>query len=649
MTTHETAIYLRQSMDRDRTNVAVDRQREDLLRLCAGKGWGQPHEYVDNNVSATKGVRPSYRRLCRDIEKGSIARVAVWDLDRLHRQPAELESFIDLADRMKIELATVSGETDLSTPQGRLMARIKGSVARHEMEQKSMRHKRANRQKAESGRSLLYNVRPFGYKENKLIEHEAEAIRQGCRDLLSGASLYSIAQSWNGAGLTGTRGKPFSGETVRQVLINPRIAGLMIYQGVILEGVTPEWRAIVDRDVWESVRALLSDPKRFHAKSAARRYLLSGIALCGVCGKPLKSSSARATDNKMAGAYYCARQGCMKVSRGLDATDQFVIDTVTSRLAQRNAALTVARPDVNLAALRNRITELQGQIDAANNEYDNGDIDARRLNARIDRVNEKLKPLQDKYYGGRMPDDVKDLAGRQDAAQKFEALPLLRRRRVIDSLLTIVVFPQRPGSRFDENAIDIVWKHEDSGPPKILTDDAEQLPHGYWDGQKMHALNPEQLEAVRAMRAGSATVRGASQREVANHFGLPAGVVRSVTRDVVAIGRPKHQRGCAKAFTPERVDEIKTMWAAGMTADEIAANHGVHPATIRRYLRQNGMAPKGTIGQPRKFTDPYVIEELRRRKADGQTWKSLGAEFGVCPQTIRNTIRRYLTEQQNAS
>src|SRR6478672_10045022 len=100
----KTAVYLRQSLDRDQKKLAIDRQRADLLKLCAAKRWDDPIEYVDNNVSANTGRRQAYEDLCRDIASGVIGRVAVWDLDRLHRQPIELESFIALADQHHVEL-----------------------------------------------------------------------------------------------------------------------------------------------------------------------------------------------------------------------------------------------------------------------------------------------------------------------------------------------------------------------------------------------------------------------------------------------------------------------------------------------------------------------------------------------------------------
>ena len=35
----KTAIYLRQSLDRDENKLAIDRQREACMKLCRRKGW----------------------------------------------------------------------------------------------------------------------------------------------------------------------------------------------------------------------------------------------------------------------------------------------------------------------------------------------------------------------------------------------------------------------------------------------------------------------------------------------------------------------------------------------------------------------------------------------------------------------------------
>ena len=145
------AIYLRQSEDRNVDMLAIDRQRQDCAKLCAQRGWTTV-EYVDNDTSASNGkTRPAYQRMLADIREGRVDAVVAWNLDRLHRRPIELEHFIALADQKHIALATVGGDADLSTDDGRLFARIKGAVARSEVERKSARQKRANEQRAHNG------------------------------------------------------------------------------------------------------------------------------------------------------------------------------------------------------------------------------------------------------------------------------------------------------------------------------------------------------------------------------------------------------------------------------------------------------------------------------------------------------------------
>jgi len=77
----------------------------------------------------------------------------VWHLDRLHRHPKELEEFFEVCDAAKVkDLATVQGDIDLSTDDGRFHARIMGAVARKASDDQSRRVRRKHLELAESGR-----------------------------------------------------------------------------------------------------------------------------------------------------------------------------------------------------------------------------------------------------------------------------------------------------------------------------------------------------------------------------------------------------------------------------------------------------------------------------------------------------------------
>src|SRR5664280_3914608 len=87
---------------------------------------------------------------------------------RLTRQPRQLEDWIDAAEDHGLLLTTANGEADLSTDGGRLVARIKASVARAEVERKSARQIRAAAQRADRGKPPS-GARLRGYTDGGLI------------------------------------------------------------------------------------------------------------------------------------------------------------------------------------------------------------------------------------------------------------------------------------------------------------------------------------------------------------------------------------------------------------------------------------------------------------------------------------------------
>ncbi|MDW5610014.1 recombinase family protein [Mycolicibacterium sp. D5.8-2] len=470
----KTAIYLRQSLDRDENKLAVDRQRTACMKLCKDKGWTDTVEYVDNNKSATSGRRPGYQQMLADIRSGAVEAVVAYDSDRLQRQPIELEEFITLCtEKHNVKLATVGGDFDLSTEAGQYYARLEAARAKREVQRKSARQKVANRQRAESGKA--WQQRTFGYDGDTIVPAEAEAIRKATHAILNGATLWSIAKEWNTAGLTTAKGFQWEGAKVRALLMRPSLAGLVthdvkaaraearrhgqpVYLAGVIDGAQGSWKPILDRDTWEAVCKLLSDPKRFTGRSMGRKHLLSGIAWCGECGRHMGTTIRAARGGTKRVVYQCKNIGCMKIVRDLGRTDELVVGVITERLADPDAARKLAKPTVDTKALTQKIGTYRKLIEATREEYNEGLIDARDRNARIERLTAKVSPLEDKLLGSHMSRDVKDLAGKPDAADRFGALPLDRRRGVIDTLVEVTINRQRKGGRFDPESVDIVWK-----------------------------------------------------------------------------------------------------------------------------------------------------------------------------------------------
>jgi len=188
------AIYCRISDDREGRGLGVARQERECRELAARKGWEVVGVFTDNDISAyARKPRPAYRALLDALRDLDV--VVVFAADRLTRHPAELEELIEQLEAHRVDVAPVTGgERDLTTPDGRLVARIEGAVARRESEAKAARTRSKQRELAEAGRPRGGGARAFGYERNGIdvAPAEAEIIREAARRVLAGESVRSI-------------------------------------------------------------------------------------------------------------------------------------------------------------------------------------------------------------------------------------------------------------------------------------------------------------------------------------------------------------------------------------------------------------------------------------------------------------------------
>ena len=179
-----------------------------------------------------------------------------------------------LADERHLALATVSGDVDLSTAQGRLVARMKGSVAAHETEHKRARQLRAARQKAERG--LPHWTRAFGYLADtrQPDPRTAPLVKQAYAAILAGASLNDVCRMFNDAGAYTLKGGMWTTSLVSQFLRKPRNAGLRDHNGEIVAAGT--WPTLVDESTWRAAQAVMDAPGRTpqRKRQAVRKHLL---------------------------------------------------------------------------------------------------------------------------------------------------------------------------------------------------------------------------------------------------------------------------------------------------------------------------------------------------------------------------------------
>jgi DNA invertase Pin-like site-specific DNA recombinase len=308
--------------------------RETAARLgweVAG-GYGHPLPngvYQDNNRSAWKynRHRPAWNQMLADIEDGKINAIVVYHGDRLVRQPMDLEILIALSRTRGIKVANSAGVKDLNNDDDQFSLGIEANVYRKESASTSRRRKAQYERWRLEGR-----VRPggpggrsFGFESDNLTPRPAEfeLVREAAERVLAGESPYAVARDWNARGLTATTGKPWRSGNLGPMLALPRYAGLMP------DGeAKAAWPAALDRETWERVRLVLeAKAAAYTGHTNARRWLLSGIAVCGACGAPLIARHARrnvARGMEATVGYGCVNPACRKVLRNAAHLDAYV-------------------------------------------------------------------------------------------------------------------------------------------------------------------------------------------------------------------------------------------------------------------------------------------------------------------------------------
>ena len=467
------ALYVRISSDPSGLRAGVDRQERDCRELAARRGWTVAGVYCDNDVSADSSrPRPAYRQLLADIEAGLVDAVVVWALDRLHRRPAELERFFEVCDRAGVtRLASVSGDVDLGTDDGRFHARILGAVAKKENDDRRRRIQRAALQAAEQGRSTGGGTRPFGYSDDRLhqVDAEAELIREAVGRVLAGESLRRIAADWNARQVRTVTGSQWRTQVLRRMLLSARIAGLREHHGkVTAEAV---WPAIIDLGTHEWLRAVLTDPDRQKFNGvAARRYLLTGFLYCGrpECGKQLVARPR--SDGRR--CYVCASGpnfgGCGKIRRLAEPVEDLIREEVITALAGPglDAALQAATGEDQaerelLAALRVDQERLDELVDAfADGTLSRADL-ARaksRVEARMEATRRRLARRTTSTLLAGLPRGEEALRAEWKAHEGPDGLAW--RRAVIGTVIERIVLKPcvRGRNRFDPAAVDPRWR-----------------------------------------------------------------------------------------------------------------------------------------------------------------------------------------------
>lgn len=462
--TTKIAVYLRQSSDRDGTELGIERQRADVHQLVESRGYTIVHTFIDNDVSATsKKPRPEFEKMMAGVAAGDFDAIVVRHMDRLVRRLADLERVLADCETHGVHVVSAADGVDTSTDGGRLIARILGSVAQGEVERKSARQRAATRQAAEQGKRVG-GRRPFGYEPDGLTirEREAALIRAGVNDVLAGESQQSIANTWNAAGATTTNGNKWTRSSVSDVLGNPRIAGLRRHRPTgsasrlrtrPLEGIVgkAEWPEIVSEDVWRAmVKVLYPDHRK--GRQTGSKGVLTGYGLCAVCGATIHMGAASHGNR----TYRCSTN--RHFSRKAAPIDNWCETVAVARLGRPDAARLFSKPDIDVTALSVDADVLRRRLDGLAEDYADGVLTRDQMRQVNDRIREKLAGVEAELAAAISGEGIAEVVLADDVITVWNGLSVARKRSVMGVLFTPVVHPVGAGVRgFDKGSVSFRW------------------------------------------------------------------------------------------------------------------------------------------------------------------------------------------------
>ena len=475
------AIYCRISRDRRGDLLGVQRQEPPCRELCDRLGWDVADVYTDDDLSAYSAKhRPAYDRMLGDVRAGHVNAIVAWAADRLTRRPVENEAIIDLAERLGVRLATVTGEYDLSTPSGRLHFRQLGIIARYESEHRAERLRLKHAQLAQAGKLHGSGTRPFGYEADRVTvrEDEAALIRHAVKRLLAGESARSITRDWNEQGITTSAGRPWRASAFVRMLRGARLAGKREHHGVVVADAV--WPAIITLDEREQLLAVLDGAghRWGPANPVVRRYLLTGFLLCGRCGAKLIAQPRMDGVRSYACAVGSGRAGCGRTTRLAEPLERHVRDMVITALDSPEMLATLKATkeqttDGAMGGLLDRLRAAEVRLQELGRDYADGLVAREAFFAAQARLSERLEAIRRELSGAARRRGAVALP--QGGAQAVRAawdtwanadgeaarLAGLERQRALLSLVLdrVILHPCVRGRRdFDPTRVELLWR-----------------------------------------------------------------------------------------------------------------------------------------------------------------------------------------------
>ncbi|MEU9708024.1 recombinase family protein [Streptomyces sp. NPDC047967] len=458
--------------------------------------------YEDNNITAADPdiFRPSFLEMAkallhRKTEEGyRVCAIVATEYQRVWRLPEDYLRFrravIADDDGLFIEREK---PYDIRSTGGHIVGLVNSGVSEGEVNHTKERIERNQRRRQQDG-TTPGGRRRFGYlgpdplkgrPTNTLCdEKEKPWGRFIIESALARRAWKSIARDVNANNVTGASGKRWSGETIRQWVVNPTNYGYRAVRGALVRDkdgnlVKGKWEAIGTLEEWQTITGISQGNG---AKTGVRitngggknpnppehratKYMFSGFLQCGrirktgvICHSSIGGSKREPTkENPKGHLYYCSNLDCMGVSRNGTLVDEYLEELVVCALEARYKH---AEPKARPWEGEERLGELRTKKATLSSKWMEGrlaDEDFYRLNSElteridaleIDKAEHQVQQSQENAFTG------------WDRS-KWQDMDLTQKRMAISRIIQAVIIMPLPKGRskrapFDPNLLRVI-------------------------------------------------------------------------------------------------------------------------------------------------------------------------------------------------
>lgn len=276
----QNVAYLRVSTEAQTEKYGLDMQKQKILEYCEKKGVVIDKWYIDGGYSGSKLDRPEIQELLDDSEKGLIAKVFIYKLDRMSRDVIDtLTLLYRVLPKYGVEIISMTEDLRFENPMDKVMIGVNAIMGQYEREVIYMRTRAGMKERVKKGLWMGGGRVPFGYyyDRNDGILHpkedEAEIVRKAYQLYIDGYSCENISK------MLGFKGE----RIVSQILPRKSNIGLIEYKGEVYQGLH---EPIVDEKTFYMVQECM---KKRHTNSHINHdNMLTGLCYCGVCGARMR-------------------------------------------------------------------------------------------------------------------------------------------------------------------------------------------------------------------------------------------------------------------------------------------------------------------------------------------------------------------------